>query len=74
MIIWLGHLRVLVHCVIVCKFGNIQGFSAVHAAAGRESLAQERMLVIHLCLDTQGGVSGWFFILFGLLSLSDIAK
>ena len=73
-IVWMGHLRILVHCVIVrIKLGHIQCPSAIHATASREPFVQEVFLVV-LSLDSEHRVSGRLLILFALLGLGNIAE
>ena len=72
MIIWLGHPRFLVYCVIVCiQLCHIQALGAIHATTG-ESLVHEN-LAIHLSLDTQTR-GGWLLILLAFLVVCDVTE
>lgn len=54
MVIWLGHFRLLVHCVVVGELGDVvKCLGAVHTTAGRESLAEELLGLVEVGFHTE---------------------
>ena len=74
-IAWLGHLRILIDCVIISvELRSIESLGTVYTAAGRESLGKQVLLVYLGALDREGRVSSRLLILFTLLSFGDITE
>jgi hypothetical protein len=66
----------LIDCVIIgIKFGLVESFGAIKTAAQGKVLSKELLLVYLDRRDCEGRVRGRrFFVLFRLLSVSDIAE
>ena len=76
MVARLGHLRILIDCVIIgIKFGLVESFGAIKTAEKGTIFSKELLLVNLDCRDCEGRVRGCrFFVLFRLLSVCDIAE